>query len=247
MANKFENKIKDTFEKRTIAPSKNTWDTIENQLGDVEVGKKGGYMWYGIAASFIGIVLLSVFFVQQSKLTVAEPFEVVTVPAQKKEQGIETQDPVVPAEVLVLAKTAAEEKIVAPANAEIQPIKKEPNTTARAIVTNLYEDKEQNIVNTISDLNEKGIQYKIAEVVAMVSTLEEMNGLVSDTVVDSMLQQAQKELYAEQFISEGTIVDADALLAEVEDELNRSLRDQLFEKLKDGYLKVKTAVAYRNN
>jgi hypothetical protein len=37
------------------------------------------------------------------------------------------------------------------------------------------------------------------------------------------------------------------LLSDVEDELNRSLRDQLFEKLKEGYQKVRTAVVYRND
>ncbi|NNK21468.1 MAG: hypothetical protein HKP07_09175, partial [Flavobacteriaceae bacterium] len=47
-------------------------------------------------------------------------------------------------------------------------------------------------------------------------------------------------------VQDYTKVDALALLADVEEEVNRSFRDQLFEKLKDGYLKVRTAIAYRN-
>jgi len=38
-----------------------------------------------------------------------------------------------------------------------------------------------------------------------------------------------------------------ALLTEVEGELDQSFRDQIFEKLKSGFLKVRTAVADRNN
>ncbi|MBT8264245.1 MAG: hypothetical protein KJN75_02810 [Muriicola sp.] len=247
MSNKFENRIKEAFDKRTIAPSKNGWDAIENQLGEVEVRKGRGFMWYGIAAGFIGIILLSVFFLKQSEITVAEPMEVVTVPLEKKEQEIESKDLIFPAEGNALVQTAEEDKEPAPVRVEKQTLKKEPINETDVVVANLSTDEEWNNEEIVNDLEEKGIENKIAEVVAMVSTMEETNGLVSDAVIDSMLRQAQKELFAEQIISNGENVDANALLAEVEDELNRSLRDQLFEKLKDGYLKVKTAVAYRNN
>ena len=247
MANKFENRIKEAFEKRTIAPSKNGWEAIKNQLGEEEVGRKRGYVWYAVAAGFIGIVLLSVFFTKQSEIIESDPIQVVTVPAEKNEQPIEINNSLVPAEGNVLVQTAAEDKKPAPARVEKRPIKKEPINEPEVIVANLSADKEQNNDDIITNLEEKGIENKIAEVVAMVAALEETNGLVSDAEVDAMLRQAQNELFAEQIIVGGEHIDANALLAAVEDELNRSLRDQLFEKLKDGYLKVKTAVAYRNN
>jgi len=247
MANKFENRIKEAFEKRTIAPSRNGWDAIENQLGEEEVGRSRGYIWYGVAAGFIGIILLSVFFLKQSKITVTEPIEVVAIPVDKKEQEIESKDLLIPAEGNELVQKAVEDKKPVPIRVEKRPLKKEPINETEVVVASLTADKEQNNVVIINDMEERGIANKIAEVVAMVSTMEETNGLVSDTVIDSMLREAQKELFMEQIIGSGENVDADALLAEVEDELNRSFRDQLFEKLKDGYLKVKTAVAYRNN
>lgn len=247
MANKFENRIKEIFEKRTIVPSRNAWEAVESQLGQKEVGKKGRFTWYGIAAGFIGILLLSVFFVQQSKITVTDPIEVVTVPVEQKQQVLESNDPLLPAEAIVITQTAPEEKVKVPVNTRVEPLKKEPISKTETFVASLSEEKEHNNVLSTSDLKEKGIENKIAEVVAMVAIMEETNGLVGDAEVDAMLRQAQKELLAEQFIPGDTSVDAYALLVEVEDELNRSLRDQLFEKLKDGYLKVKTAVAYRNN
>ncbi len=247
MANKFENRVKDTFEKRTIEPSKNAWDTIESQLGEKELGKHGGFIWYGIAAGFIGIVLLSVFFARKSELIVADPIQVVTVPVEKEEQILETNDPLVPSEAILISKKEQEEKLKDPVNTRVKPLKERPGSKTETFVAALSVKKEQINVAATSGLKEKGIENKIAEVVAMVAAIEETNGLVSDTEVNAMLRQAQKELLAEQFIPRDTSIDAYALLEEVEDELNRSLRDQLFEKLKDGYLKVKTAVAYRNN
>ena len=42
-------------------------------------------------------------------------------------------------------------------------------------------------------------------------------------------------------------VDAMALLAEAETEMDQTFREQLFIKLKNGFNKVRTAVADRNN
>ncbi len=90
------------------------------------------------------------------------------------------------------------------------------------------------------------VDTKIAEVMNRVTILEQTQGAVSDATVDSLLRTAQKELLEEQISGASQTVDALALLSDVEDELNRSLRDQLFEKLKDGYVKVRSAIAYRN-
>jgi stalled ribosome rescue protein Dom34 len=90
------------------------------------------------------------------------------------------------------------------------------------------------------------VDTKIAEVMTQVTFLEQTQGAVSDAAVDSLLRMAQKELMGEQVLGESQAVDALALLSDVENELNRSLRDQLFEKLKDGYVKVRSAIAYRN-
>jgi hypothetical protein len=42
-------------------------------------------------------------------------------------------------------------------------------------------------------------------------------------------------------------VEAIALLNQAEDELDQSFRDHIFEALKDGFFKVRTAVASRND
>ncbi|PHQ62576.1 MAG: hypothetical protein COC08_00130 [Maribacter sp.] len=70
---------------------------------------------------------------------------------------------------------------------------------------------------------------------------------MTDAEVDSLLRKAQEEILANKIFGEDYSVDAMALLNEVEDELDQSFRDQIFETLKIGFLKVRTAVANRNN
>ena len=54
--NKFEKHIKKQLQEREIKPSPNAWDRLSEKLdADVPPSKKRGYLWYGIAASFIGL------------------------------------------------------------------------------------------------------------------------------------------------------------------------------------------------
>ena len=90
------------------------------------------------------------------------------------------------------------------------------------------------------------IDNKISEIVAQVSLIELDSEGVTDAEVDSLLTSAQRELLADKNFRQGSAVDANLLLADVEVELDKSFRDQVFDKLKQGFIKVRTAVADRN-
>ncbi len=72
-------------------------------------------------------------------------------------------------------------------------------------------------------------------------------GQLADAAVEQLLRDARQEILAERSARQQTTVDAMALLSEVETDLDRSFRDQIFEKLKAGYTRVRTAIADRNN
>ena len=91
------------------------------------------------------------------------------------------------------------------------------------------------------------LSAKIEKVVAQVNLLEQNNISLTDAEVDSLLKLAQKELFSERIFRDNHSVDAMALLADVESELDRTFREQIFDMLKEGYVKVKTAVVSRNN
>jgi len=65
---------------------------------------------------------------------------------------------------------------------------------------------------------------------------------LTNAEVDDLLRSAQEEILREKLFSQNGSVDAMAL----QDELDQSFRDQIFESLKTGFLKVRTAVADRN-
>ncbi len=243
----FEKKVKETIQEREIIPSKDAWNAIEKRLEAEIVSKKKGYLWYGVAAAFIGTLLVSVIYVSLTRTGIQEPTTVVNTAVEKQEGAIDSDstEPIIE-EQLVVQETPKVEDL-APAKKEVEPLLREPVESNLFIVKNEEVTIEQKETIVTNYPETAGIADKIAEVVAKVNALEQMNGTVDDVAIDSLLRQAQKELFSEQMIGAGNSVDAMALLSEVEDELNLSFRDQLFEKLKDGYLKVRTAVAYRNN
>ncbi|MFK7811850.1 MAG: hypothetical protein AB8B59_05100, partial [Maribacter sp.] len=69
---------------------------------------------------------------------------------------------------------------------------------------------------------------------------------LTEAEVDDLLRNAQEEIFRDELFNRNGSVDALALLNEVETELDKSFRDQIFESLKTGFLKVRTAVADRN-
>jgi thymidylate kinase len=69
-----------------------------------------------------------------------------------------------------------------------------------------------------------------------------------ETEADSLLKAAQKALFMDKAMNKNTtVVNADELLKEVENEVEPSLKSKVYEVFKDGFKKVKTAVVQRNN
>jgi hypothetical protein len=90
------------------------------------------------------------------------------------------------------------------------------------------------------------INEKINAIVARLDALALQNSTVTDSEIDALLRKAQDEILAQKIFKNLNSVDAMALLNQAETELDLSVRDQLFEALKSGYLKVRTAVADRD-
>jgi len=90
------------------------------------------------------------------------------------------------------------------------------------------------------------IDQKVNEVLETVIRLERKSTQISDAEVDSLLRAAQLDILKEKVFQKNGKVDAMALLTEVEDELDQSFRDKIFNKLKERLFKARTAVADRN-
>ena len=99
----------------------------------------------------------------------------------------------------------------------------------------------------LRDASVEIINTKLLQVLAQVDVLEQDNEELTDAEVDALLRSAQEEILTDKLFRDNHSIDAMALLSEVEGELDKSFRDQIFESLKSGFFKVRTAVADRNN
>ncbi|NNJ89093.1 MAG: hypothetical protein HKP53_06805 [Eudoraea sp.] len=234
--NNIDKKIKEVLHERTMTPSANAWSRIENQLGSSPAKAKKGYWAYGIAAGFIGILFVSIFFLSQPDAAVVPTEEVVNSTDSNSEVSntLEIQEPL---------KKNFENTVDL---VRKDPLQEKTQLRVEVLAQHVEQPKlqEETLVEDFISLEK--VDTKIAEVMTRLAILEQTRGTVSDAAVDSLLRTAQNELLGEGILKGSQTVDAVALLSDVEDELNRSLRDQLFEKLKDGYVKVRSAIAYRN-
>ncbi|RUA12189.1 MAG: hypothetical protein DSY83_15160, partial [Flavobacteriia bacterium] len=228
-----------------IAPSSGAWDKIASQLDAAP--KKKGRKWqvYAMAASFVGILLLSLLFVDKGEsipeIQVVEE-KVDTIDMESKTQSPQQE----------LTKTFPVQEETKVANSDLEPMTEEnPKGFADELPISqpVLAQEETKQVEQDKFIKEPDalITQKVEEVVAQVQHMEGLNKGVSDAEVDSLLRQAQKQIMADRLFPKNGSVDAMSLLAEVEDELDESFRDQIFDALKEGYFKLRTAVADRNN
>lgn len=235
---KLEKHIKQKLEERTIAPSTGAWDKIASQLGQPQPKKKNKWLPYAVAASVVGVVLVSAFFFTNDK-SQGEEIEVVDTKI-KTEKVMEVEEKV--------AKTEHQIEVIQP-ESEIVEFEKAKAPTLKDTIPNTViatEEKKQPLKDGSILNSDKLIAEKVEEVVAQVELMESVRQDVSDAEVDSLLRAAQRQIMTDKMFSKNGSVDAMSLLAEVEDELDESFRDQIFDALKSGYLKLRTAVADRN-
>ncbi|MRX65792.1 hypothetical protein [Maribacter luteus] len=242
---KFEKHIKRHLNEREITPSESAWDTLSEQLPKVGTKKKNKFFWYSVAAVFIGVLIVSTLYVNRNQAPTEMPIEVVEKPQEINvpENDRDVMVPMKEEDKLVVVKKSEIKKAKAPIEVLSKTaIKDEPKFAV------LEKDK---ITNESSDMvktkTEELIDAKIAELATQVQFLEGADIQVTDAEVDSLLRKAQREILADKIFIEKGKVDAMALLDEVENELDQTFREQIFESLKTGFLKVRTAVADRNN
>ncbi|WP_111709024.1 hypothetical protein [Lutibacter citreus] len=251
---KFEQDIKNKLEKRTIKPTKGSWDSLANSLKYKEDKKKNKLLiLMGVAASIVGVLfIVSLFFNKENEKIMPT---VVTVPAhEKKESTIQIK-----AEKLVVEEQHIEELK-----------SNENNTQEKSVLKPIYKaeieskiaaaDTEKPIikVNDISKIEVKeelevssNIDDENQEIELVINKIEELKTnhfSVSTSDVDLLLKNAQKELALQKIYNENIkIVDAYKLLQDVEADLDKSTRVKFLETLKMNYESMKTVIAQRNN
>lgn len=242
---KLEKHIKDKLEERQIAPSPEAWEKIASQLSTAPQKRKRTWYPLAIAASFLGIVLVAyLFFTAES----AKEMQPQVVEGNQRIEYVEE----IQGESTIVQEEPIKEQDGWVENALPPQHKGESNDAVEDVLSSeerelALQTPKTPINNELEQPTDQLIALKVEEVVAQVEFLEHQKQEVSDAEVDSLLRRAQRQILTDKLFTQSGSVDAMSLLAEVEDELDESFRDQIFDALKDGYLKLRTAVADRNN
>ncbi len=249
---KLEDNIREKLEAREIQPSADAWKKLEAKL-DAEQPKRKTVLWYYVAASFVGFVILaSVFF---SRNNAEMNNEVVN---ETTEQKITEKQPEIIPNDSKLQEIASEEKSLekvekkqnAPSNSvKVLPHKRseiDKKIEKTEAIANVTKKEDKLLKNTTQKEEDKLFNNKVDEVVASVKKLQENNPEVNATDVESLLNNARRDIQTQRILNSPK-VDAPALLEDVEWELEKSFRDKVFDALGEGFQKVRTAVSERND
>ncbi len=245
----FDNEIKKTLEERTLKPSAEAWSKLESQLDEQPSNSNISRTWWlAVAASLIAIAWF--WFNNESSTNATEKQQVeINEPA-------DVSDPITEeAKILNEEITKAESNAVVNEEVEQKPAmnKVKKSETKAQLIQNEEVVAEVTVdpnLEAASDaVQEKSIeQQRIDAIVTQMKAIDSTDHWSIDNEVDALLAEAQRNIKLEKLYNEAlNSIDSNALLEEIEDDLNQSFRAKVFEALKSSYKTVKTAVAERNN
>ncbi len=252
---RFEDKIKRQLQDREITPSAGSWDKLSSKLDTTQEKKKPFASWMGIAASIIGgVLILSLVF---NNATPSDAPQIVDKPIEKLEiektlketsEEIFTEAEKEPTQV---ATSEAKKRPVTPnKKSKVAPEKdiQQNNREAVAVIDNESLLKKQSIITPSEITSDNILDLKLNEALAGVITQTENGQTVKDEEINKLLAEAAAKISQDRYKSDFAVgkVNAQDLLQDVEFEMDNSFRDKIFEMLKEGYSKAKTAVANRN-
>jgi hypothetical protein len=246
---KFEDQMKDKLEQRRIQPSADAWNKLSSKLDEVHNKKERSFLWLGIAASTIGVLLVFNFLFSKQEST-NEPTVVDTEVIPSSEPNNEVVEFSEDVKSIEMESNDTNDRMVNSNTIveEVQPAIE----SSKLVEENSYKVVNQldEVINNSDEAN-SALSFeaqKVQEVVDKILALQETDKTSVDSEVDSLLNAAQQEIKLNKLYEQVMqTVDANVLLHDVENDLDVSFRDKVFKALKSGYKSVKTAVAERNN
>jgi len=236
--NKFEKQLKDTLERRTIAPSKIAWSQLDTQL-DVQKNKqKFPFWWFSIAATFLGVFLA--IFVFNDK-----PDSINVVIEDVKKEIL------LPSEINQINKQNKVTKIITSPELVVDKVNVKPKNKAvtnknKATIQSVQAEKS----NVVLVVNDKIKLEDKATIASATNSEKPIDKTSQTTTITSEADLLLKEAYSDVQDNYNTYIpekiDANSLLEDVEMKSEKSLKNRLFHAVKSGYETLKTTVAERD-
>ena len=250
---KFEEQMKDKLDQRKILPSEKAWQTIASQIDTGKSSNRGkSVFYYAIAAGFVGVVLASFIFIISGNNSADSMNKVVdteNLESSNENKQIIKRNP--GQEMDIRKQNITKESTIGNTDANVVVYGANDQSSTNSSPTSyMSKGSDGQVVDATKEdfsFQTKGvINSKISQLVEQVDMMELSQINVTDAEIDSLLRNAQRDIIREQLFLKNNTVDAMALLSQAEDEMDQNFRDQLFDALRDGFMKVRTAIASRN-
>jgi len=259
--NKFDKHIKEILEARQMEPSSHAWNKLSQRLDNQQPNRNKSVFWLvGIAASVVGVLLVNMFFFSENTTNDKEIPIVESKTDAKIEQNQSLKESENSSVANIQKQILSTESYDVNTTEEKEDIEESVKLNSKEnLVSNENVVSNSETTNEEKPMNEKTFPHsetdfelyeaqKIKEVVSEITKFKAEKDKVTDQEIDSLLKQAERELFKNKILLENSkTVSADALLQEVEDELEKTFRDKVFDALKKSFESVKTVVADRNN
>lgn len=229
-------KYREELQNRTISPSSDSWEKLNKKLSSHEKNSKSN-RWVFLKVASVILVFISVgfYFLKQEDETRTAP--IIAAPASKEKfNEIPVKDDVIETEIATIPNTSTSKKKI-----EIQSNRKEVDVIKVAMVEPMIESEtstmnqaENIMIDSLSKVNSSS---EIADSKA---------GLIDDEI-EQLLYKSKIKLIVNGQISSQKLVNADALLNSVEEDLNKSLKQKFLEKIVSTIKKDKEVVSSKEN
>jgi len=225
---KFEENMRVKLEKRTIQPSAKSWKSLSQRLDKEEKkSNKKGFWWLGIAASAIGVLLVSNMFFNIEKIN---NLDTIIVDKNTKIDTLITESPLqnIKKQNISVAKN---DNII---NENTKSINKKTIKKTNFIVNSTtLNKKEKSKINTVQSyktlvIKNEPIQNK-ALVINNENKSEDKSINMLNSEIDALLAQAEATITKQKSKNKTVPIplDYNGLLIAVEDDLDETFRDKM--------------------
>lgn len=236
-----QNKYKEKLQNRTIDPSSDSWERLQVKL-DSHKNKEKGNKWQFLKYAAVILIFFSVslYFSERNK-EVINDLKIVMPSPKEDVNNIDkmTNDPEV--EVAVSPGVSKSKKPIQKKQGTIRSNMKALDMEEVAIVNHANET----VISAIQ-VTEKVVHDTLSETIVQVEAVPSEAKALEDEVAQ-LLSQSKIKLSLNDTILSKKVVSAHSLLNEVEDDLNKDLKQKLLEKIANTLKNPKEVITFQEN
>lgn len=208
-------KLRENLQKRSIVPSENSWEQLSEKLDsqeNIQKTKKGIFLKY--AAIILVFVSVGAYFFKPVKQITDTP--IIAAPTLKNEVE----------KTLELLEKPEVRVAEIPAKQEKKQVSDPSTNSSIKEYTALANTEKQLLISKIANTETELVEVPAKEILVVEQLSEEQ---ILDAEVDQLLKASKIKLSVNRELSSRRVVSAQALLNEVEDDLNKDFKEKLFE------------------